>query len=63
MKRKSKKRTVYELSRIKTRAMKHDVPRDLWPLFDHMFVLAASSPSMGTLSALASLSAAFHLDP
>jgi hypothetical protein len=42
-----RKRTVYEMSRIKTRAMKSDVPRDLWPLFDHMFVLAADSHKRG----------------
>ena len=44
---KKKKRTKYEMSRIQTRLLKKDVPREFWPLYDHMFRLAADSHRRG----------------
>lgn len=41
------KRTAYELSRIRTRLVKNDVPRDLWPLFNHLIKLADDSHKRG----------------
>jgi hypothetical protein len=44
---KRKKRNKYKMSRIKTRLLKKDVPKDLLPLFNHMIKLAADSHKRG----------------
>lgn len=46
MKRK-KKRSVYKMSRIKTRLVKSRVPKPLLPLFNHIIKLADSSHKNG----------------
>lgn len=44
---KGKKRSQYELSRIKTRLVKKDVEPALRPLFNHLLVLAKDSHKRG----------------
>jgi len=42
-----KVRSKYQLSRIKTRAMKHKVPKDLLPLFNHCVRMAEHAHKSG----------------
>jgi len=42
-----KKRSIYRISRIKTRLEKKDVPKDLLPLFNHLIRLATNDYKHG----------------
>lgn len=44
---KTTKRSAFELSRIRTRLVKNEVPKDLWPLFNHLIKLAEDSHKHG----------------
>jgi hypothetical protein len=47
----SVKRSIYRMSRIKTRLEKKDVPKDLVPLFNHLIHLAAHDHKLGNATA------------
>jgi hypothetical protein len=44
---KRKKRSKFQMSLIKTRLVKKDVPTDLLPLYNHILVLARDSHKRG----------------